>query len=62
MASGTDDFTVPTPLQEGGIDVYECLEEERKGVRSRRVMLFMGKHSSEHKHNILGFDTHGNTH
>lgn len=30
MASGTDDFTVPVPLQGGGIDVYECLEGERK--------------------------------
>lgn len=49
MASSTDDFTVPIPLQEGGIDVYECAEEQRRGVRgSRRVRLFMGKRASEH--------------
>lgn len=30
VASGTDDLTVPVPLQEGGIDVYECLEKEKR--------------------------------
>lgn len=37
VARGSDDFTVP--LQERGINVYECLEEERKAVKE---MLFMG--------------------
>lgn len=39
VARGSDDFTVPVPLQERGINVYECLEEERKAVKE---MLFMG--------------------
>lgn len=55
MASGSDEFSVPIPLQKGGIDVYECLEEERKEEREG-----IGDQCSwAFQHNILGYDKYG---
>lgn len=49
MASGTDDFTAPIPLQGRKIDVYECVEERSKGVEGVRECMFSGKGASEYK-------------